>query len=141
MHSQFTPVKPLVLFAILVCAAFFLPQTAYAGNGKYRDGKFDFCVSVRFNATSAQLQEIRQVFEEAATIFHDVTDGVHQFGTITIVNNSGASEAADFWISAESGIAYSPVGIQYYGVWGQHIMLFYPEDIGKTELGLGRAYI
>src|SRR5688500_12297967 len=123
MHSQFTPVKPLVLFAIFVCAALFLPQTAYAGNGRFKDGKFNFCVSVRFNASPAQLQRYREVFQQASAILHDATDGAHQFGAITIVNNSGASEAADVWIKPGEGTAYSPDGVNF-GVWGQHIIMF-----------------
>ncbi len=134
-QSRLRPPKTLVLSAIVVFAVLALSQTAYAGNGKFKNGKFDFCVSVRFNATPAQLDRIKSVFDLASFILFDATDGNHQFGTITIVNNSGAGTAADFWIHPGSGNAYSSLNL--FGFWGQHATLFYDSDfadINKTEV-------
>jgi calcium-activated chloride channel regulator 4 len=101
--------------------------TALAGTGKFEPdanggGKFNFCVSVRFNATEAQLQIIRRAFEDASQIIADATDGHHRFGTINIVNNSGASEEAEFWVPAAGGRAVGTYG--QFGKKGQHVMLF-----------------
>ena len=143
MYSRSRSAKPSLLFLTIIASAIFLiPETAYAGNGKFKDGAFDFCVSVRFNATSAQLDQIRNVFQQASFILHDVTDGAHRFGTITVVNNSGAGEAADFWVNPGNDRAYAPgfgVGVRF-GVWGQHVMMYYDSNFGDTSLGEGLAY-
>src|SRR5689334_5019345 len=33
------------------------PQTGWAGNGRFKAGVYNFCISVRFNATPAQLAQ------------------------------------------------------------------------------------
>ena len=82
----------------------------------------NFCVSVRFNATAAQLQIIKNRFETGSQILADATDGHHRFGTINIVNNSGSSEEAEFWIFLNNG---TPVGTYgKFGKKGQHILLY-----------------
>ncbi len=141
MNSRPGLTTPILIAALVLCATLFLPQTAFAGNGKFKDGKFDFCISVRFNASAAQLQQIRTVFEDASRVLNDATDGHHRFGTITLVNNSGAGQAADFWILPGSGRAYAPFfGDINYGVWGQHVTLYYNSNFGDTSLGDGLAY-
>ncbi len=71
-----------------------------AGTGKFKNGAFNFCVSVRFNATADQLQKIRTGFQQASELLEDATDGQHYFGNISIVNNDAKSSGlnADFWI-------------------------------------------
>src|SRR3712207_6651989 len=89
------------------------------GAGTFADGMFDFCVSVRFNATDAQLEQIRTAFQNASQVLADATDGQHRFGTITIVNNSGASQTAEYWVNAGAGRAYATYG--KYGFRGEHV--------------------
>lgn len=73
-----------VWLSLIVFVIALLPSTSYAGTGTFKDGKFSFCVSVRFNATEVQLQRIRQGFEVANPLLADATDGQHQFGRIDI---------------------------------------------------------
>jgi hypothetical protein len=94
------------VFAVIVA----LPAVAYAGNGTLRNGQYNFCVSVRFNATAAQLQQIRDAFQNASQIFADATDGQQRFGTVTIVNDSGASDSAEYWVNPGAGRAYATYG-------------------------------
>ena len=62
-------------------APLFISSIATAGTGRFdsANGEFDFCVSVRFNATNTQLQQIRDGFSAGSQILSDATDGQHQF--------------------------------------------------------------
>ncbi|HKP37651.1 MAG TPA: carbohydrate-binding protein [Pyrinomonadaceae bacterium] len=120
----------LVVPVVAAAAIVFQPAAARAGTGTFRNGKFNFCVSVRFNATAEQLQRIREVFSVANQILADATDGQHQFGTISIINNSGASDQAEFWIHPE-GIRANASGS--YGARGQHVNLSYPREFLNSD--------
>lgn len=76
---------------------------------------------MRFNANETQLAAIRQRFDRANQFLADATDGQHQFGTITIVNNSGASDEAEFWIHPGGGRANAGA----YGIRRRHTNLFF----------------
>ena len=93
------------LFTGALLVAFLILQTpaAVAGTGTFRDGKFTFCVSIRFNATPTQIQRMQDVFQLANQVLYDATDGQHRFGTISLINNSGASDQADIWIYPDGG--------------------------------------
>jgi hypothetical protein len=82
-------VSLLFIFAVLSL----LPATVDAGNGTFGSGAFNFCVSVRFNATPGQLAQIRTAFQNGSDVLLDATDGQHRFGTVRLVNNSGASQS------------------------------------------------
>jgi uncharacterized repeat protein (TIGR01451 family) len=128
----------LFIIAVLTVTVV-LPAVAYAGNGTLRNGQYNFCVSVRFNATPAQLQQIRDAFQNGSQILADATDGQQRFGTVSIVNDSGASDSAEFWVNAGSGRAYATYG--QYGVRGQHVMLFFDSDFQGANAGPnGDAY-
>lgn len=130
--------RSLTLFFI-VLTILLVPAVAQAGNGTYRNGQFNFCVSVRFNASAAQLQQIRDAFQNASQILADATDGQHRFGEVTIVNNSGASQSAEYWVNAGPGRAYATFG--QYGVRGQHVMLFFDSNFQGANAGPnGDAY-
>ena len=113
-------------------------DTAQAGNGRFKDGAFDFCVSVRFNATPAELQQIRVAFQNGSQILSDATDGQHRFGKVTLINNSGASQSADYWVHAGEGRAYATQGL--YGVRGQHVNMFFDSDFQAVNGSEGDAY-
>lgn len=119
-------------------ATLFLPEVTYAGNGTFDNGVHNFCVSTRFNATNTQLQQIRTAFQNASQILADATDGQHKFGTVKIVNNSGASNSADYWINPGAGRAYATLG--NYGVRGQHVNLFFDDNFLATNGIDGDAY-
>jgi len=85
----------LTFLAVLFIAALSAQRT-HAGTGTFKDGKFNFCVSVRFEATPAELQRIQDTFARASRYLADATDGQHQFGTVSIVNNGGAGDQAEF---------------------------------------------
>ena len=94
---------------------------------------------MRFNATAAQLQQIRDAFQNASQIFADATDGQQRFGKVTIVNDSGASDSAEYWVNAGPGRAYATFG--QYGVRGQHVMLFFDSNFQGANAGPnGDAY-
>jgi uncharacterized repeat protein (TIGR01451 family) len=124
---------------LLLGSILLLPVVAQAGNGTFKNGQYNFCVSVRFNANAAQLQQIRDAFQNASQVLADATDGQHRFGKITIVNNSGASESAEYWVNSGSGRAYATYS--QYGVRGQHVMLFFDSNFQGANAGPnGDAY-
>ena len=116
----------LLLIAAAVLSITILPGTAKAGSGTFENGLFNFCVSVRFQATQAQLDLIKDRFERASQVLADATEGQHRFGIVTIVNNSGASSEAEFWIHPSEGRAYSNTDV--YGVRGEHANMWFLSD-------------
>lgn len=122
------------LCLLLLCAG---AQPSWAGSGTFDNGEYNFCVSVRFNATPAQLAQIRTAFDDASQIFADALDGQQRFGTVTIVNDSGASKSADYWVNAGPGDAKATHG--RYGVRGQHVNLFFGTNFNPLDAG-GNAY-
>ncbi|MET0649710.1 MAG: VWA domain-containing protein [Pyrinomonadaceae bacterium] len=132
------PHKYFLLSTLCLLILTMSPSTVHAGNGTFNGGKFNFCVSVRFNATAAQLQQIRTAFQNASQVLSDATDGQHRFGTISIVNDSGASESAEYWINPQSGRAYATQG--RYGIRGEHVMLYFPDNFQATNGADGDAY-
>jgi Mg-chelatase subunit ChlD len=121
-----------------------LTPPALAGNGTFAAGVYSFCVSVRFKATPAQLANVQAAFAAANHTFADALDGQQRFGAINLVNNSGCSDAAEFWINPGDGHSYATFG--QYGVRGRHVMLYYngltpggPDDF-TTPAG-GVAYL
>lgn len=124
--------------AALSAICFGIASPAMAGNGTFDSGVYDFCVSVRFNATPAQLAQIRTAFENASQVFADATDGQQRFGTITLVNDSGASQSAEYWVHAGSGRANATLG--RYGERGQHVNLFFQSNFQGSPAVDGDAY-
>ncbi len=102
-YSLLKLTKYLFILGTIILTVTYTSATTYAGNGNFKNGKFNFCVSVRFNASEPELQRIRQGFQAANEVLADVTDGQHGFGLINIINNSGASEEAEFWILPGTG--------------------------------------
>jgi hypothetical protein len=138
-HRRLTEVQHVLLIGLTIFLTMLaVPATAYAGNGTFKNGEFNFCVSVRFNATDAQLQQIRTAFQNGSQILSDATDGQHRFGEIAIVNNSGASESADYWVNAGPGRAYATFG--QYGVRGEHVMLYFDSNFQAVNGADGDAY-
>jgi uncharacterized protein (TIGR03437 family) len=121
------------LFLLVACA---LPTMA--GSGRFKNGVYDFCVSVRFNANDADLQKIRDAFSRASQVLADATDGQQRFGTITIVNNSGASETAEYWVNSGAGRAYATIG--QYGVRGTHVNLYFASNFQGTDGADGDSF-
>jgi hypothetical protein len=109
--------------------------SAEAGTGTFVNGEFNFCVSIRFKATDQELVTIRNAFQEASQILADATDGQHRFGTIHLVNNSGASDVAEYWIHGKEDRANAP--INRYGKSGHHVNLFIKGDFNGSK---GDAY-
>src|SRR6185503_10246635 len=128
MNASLKPAAKFFLQVIILFnALLIMAGKASAGTGKFEPdgnggGKFNFCVSVRFNASAAQLQIIRNAFETGSQILADATDGHHRFGTVNIVNNdSSSSEEAEFWVVLNNG---RPIGTYgKFGKKGQHILL------------------
>ena len=110
-----------------------LEERINPGGGTFQSGAFNFCVSVRFNATAAQLAQIQTAFQNGSQILADATDGQHRFGEVTLVNDSGASQSAEFWVNSGAGRAYATYG--QYGVRGQHVNLFFDSDFQGSNGG------
>ncbi len=110
----------------------------YAGNGTFKNGEFNFCASVRFNASPAQINQIKTAFQNGSDVLLDATDGQHRFGKVTIVNNSGASQTAEHWINAGGGRAYATYG--QYGRRGQHTNLYFESNFQAANGSDGDAY-
>lgn len=90
--------------------------------GPQDNGQFNFAVSIRFNATEADITAIQTAFQNASQILADATDGKHKFGEITLVNNKRAADDAEFWVFPGEGRA-DATGAEY-GVRGLHVNLF-----------------
>jgi uncharacterized repeat protein (TIGR01451 family) len=112
--------------------------TVNAGNGRFNNGVYDFCISVRFNASDAELQKIRDAFQRGSQVFADATDGQQRFGTITIVNNSGATETAEYWVNRGAGRAYATIG--QYGIRGTHVNLYFDSNFQEANGADGDAF-
>lgn len=114
---------------------------ADAGNGKFDPTKraFDFCVSIRFKATTKQKQRLEALFEKASGVLFETTNGQHQFGTITAYNDKLASKNADVWILDDTGSSFaSPNG---YGIPGRSIVLYYDSLIDKSGVKPNSEYV
>lgn len=141
----------LLTLAAALLLTLTLPLTARAGDGTFADGRYNFTVSVRFNATEVQLRQIEETFRRASHVLYDATDGQHQFGRITIVNNDGprftedgcftapseASNMAEYWIEPQAGRAHAP---GRYGIHGQHVMLYFSSNFQQRAGADGDAY-
>ncbi len=123
------------LGALMSCAV--LVGTAVGGTGTMRqvgpnEWVLDFCVSMQFNATGAQLQKVREAFELGSPILYDATDGQVRFGRISIFNNSQGGPDADVWIHPGMGGAFATYG--QYGDYEQHITLWYGSNIDSPDI-------
>lgn len=108
-----------------------LAPAAQGGNGTFKSGVYSFCVSVRFNATAAQLANIQTAFQSANQVFADALDGQQHWGTINVSNNSGCAEPSEVWIYPGNGRPNGTLG--QYGVRGQHVNIFYNGIGGGTD--------
>lgn len=115
-----------------------LEDRALLAAGTFENGQFNFCVSVRFDATEAQLTQIRTAFQNASQILADATDGQHRFGTITIINDSGGTQAAEYFVHSGDGRAYATQG--KYGVRGEHVNLYFNSNFTAQFGADGDAY-
>ena len=131
-------VRSLGVVLLVGLAALLLSAPARAGNGTFANGVYDFCVSVRFNATAAELAQIRTAFQNASQVFADATDGQQRFGTVTIVNNSGASQSADYWVHPGADRARATLG--RYGERGHHVNLYFLSNFQAQSGADGDAY-
>ena len=128
---------------LIFCIGGVLLNPCYAGTGKVIefsavDKQLDFCVSIRFTATNAQINNIQRAFTDANEVLADATDGQYKFNQIDIVNNSGASRQAEVWILPGTGGAYATCGL--YGTPGEHIVMYYDSNfVGNPALD-GDAY-
>jgi von Willebrand factor type A domain len=114
------------------------PKIVYAGSGTFENGVHNFCVSVRFDASAADIQKIKTAFQNGSQVLDDATDGQHRFGKVRIVNNSGASVASEYWVNSGSGRAYATLG--KYGVRGEHVNLFFNNNFQSSNGADGDAY-
>lgn len=128
----------LIPICILAVSILIFTNSGFAGDGSFQNGEFNFSVSVRFDANHGQLNKISKAFERASQVLADATDDQHRFGKITLVNNKGGSDAAEYWVFDGSGRAYAPVG--KYGTRGEHVILYFDSDFRELNGQDGDAY-
>jgi hypothetical protein len=114
-----------------------------AGTGRLRNPGsgprlLDFCVSVRFQATASELENIQRAFTDANVVLADATDGQCAFGHVDLVNDSGASREAEVWILPLEGRAYATSGL--FGTPGEHVTLYYESNLVALPVPEGDAY-
>lgn len=133
-------IRPPTLITTALCSTLLLtmPTLTKAGAGNFKNGAHNFCVSVRFNATAAQLATIRTAFQNGSQVLADATDNQHKFGTVTLVNNSGASRSSEYWVNAGAGRAYATQGL--YGTRGEHVMMYFDSNFQQSNGADGDAY-
>jgi Mg-chelatase subunit ChlD len=105
-------------------------EAVVRGTGDLENGKFDISISVRFDATDAQLTEFENTFEAASQLLYDATDGQHQFGEILVCNDSRGGRSADIWIQPGGGRAHAH--IEGLGEENEHVTLYAQDDFGDN---------
>jgi hypothetical protein len=106
----------VILLGLVFCDA------AYAGGGTGE--KFTLSISVRHDATSSELDEWRDAFQQASELLFDATDGQHQFGTIIVCNQSYAGRGADIHLFEEDGRSYTSLPLPGLGLPVSHMFLY-----------------
>lgn len=123
--------RSTVLFTLVLASLLVFP--AYAGSGRFVDGKFDIFVTLNTDATPEQIDEIQERFTEASELLYDATDGHARFGKVTIFNNNTALEFADILLTMAGTGASNANGCDL-GVFGESLDLFYEGDIDNIKV-------
>lgn len=124
MFSKIHEITRSVVLGCLVafCIAILIPGNSQAGSGRFHDGVFDIFVTVGWNATDVQLDDIEGRFEQASELLYDCTDGQARFGTVHIFNNNTGLEFADIlvhWGDGQTNASGCDLG-----VFGESVDLF-----------------
>ena len=118
------------------------PSDALGGTGRIRASggvnHVDFCVSIRFQATAAEIANIQRAFTDGSAVLADATDGQFRFGHVDIVNDSRASRQAEVWIINGTGRAFATCGS--FGTPGTHITMYYNSNFVGAPAVAGDAY-
>jgi uncharacterized protein YegL len=114
----------------LAAALVLLAPSAAGGDGKYSTllGAWDFGVSMRFNATTQQLERTETEFQKASLLIYDASDGQQEFGDVFVCDMKGAGKAAEVWVLAP-GSSWLSRAPGRFGVSGQHIELCYDDMV------------
>jgi hypothetical protein len=133
-RSFISTLQYLASYASATVALLVIAPAAVAGTGTFRDDNgvkvLDFCVSIEFNATADQLQEIRETFERGSEILADATDGQLRFGRIAIFDGGQAGSEAEVKVFSGSGQAFATAG--EYGVRGSSISTYYDSNYANS---------
>jgi uncharacterized protein YegL len=114
----------------LLAALVLLAPAALGGDGKYSValGTWDFGISMRFDATTQQLERTETEFQKASLLIYDASDGQQEFGDVFCCDMKGAGKAAEVWVLAP-GNAWLSRAPGRFGVSGQHIELCYDDMV------------
>jgi uncharacterized protein YegL len=99
-------------------------SNAYAGGGKYENGRFNLLVSIRHDANPDTLNLWKNAFQQASELLYDATDGQHQFGTIFLCNKGLAGRSADIHLFEQDGRSYVNLPIPGLGRTEGHMFLY-----------------
>jgi uncharacterized protein YegL len=97
--------------------------------------EFNFSVAVMFDATPIELQKIKNAILEGSRSLKEATDGQHQFGLVTFVNNSGSTTDAEVIVVPTSGDGQIATGtFGAYGIRGFNVVLYYDRAVATQTL-------
>jgi hypothetical protein len=130
----------IIKWFIFISMMVLLPVSAhhaFAGDGKIVTGpphKIDLNLYYNYNETDLNL--FRDAFIEASKLMYNATDGMFQFGTIRVSNNSAFQNKADLWVQPGSGGASSG-GFGILGIPGVHVTIYQNTHRYTAEDGPG----
>ena len=130
-----------------------VPYANYPNNFKV---VFDLILSIRYNASPADIQKWKDAFSQASNLLFNATHGQMAFGTIKVLNNrqNYIDRDADAFLFNTPGTSYSPLARDCGGkpcleTRGKHMALMYDEisrpyvilhEFGHYGLGLYEEY-
>lgn len=113
---------------------FLFTSVLNGGSGRFKNGQFDLFVTLDWNATASDIQDVQDQLTAASEVLYDATDGQIRLGTVYIYNNGTGREFADILITDSRGMASPPTANATgadLGVFGESLDLFTFDDIYK----------
>lgn len=108
---------------------------------------FDFDVSLAWEASEKELEQIETLVVKAGELFFDMTDGQMRWRTVTVYNNKGHWDSAYYLIqkSGSSGVEHVTPGGQCrlnfgFALDGDSAVIIFAHEAGHMSLGAGDEY-
>ncbi len=119
------------------------------GIGRYKNGKFELNVSLRYDASADEIRQWEHSFRRASKLLYNATGGQMQFGSVFVANRRAGTDEADSWLRPPDNDA-STTTHGAFGSPGIHMSLTDGEkkipynvthEFGHHGLGLGEEYL